>query len=112
MMAVERGQDFQAKLEGLVEIAQNVVNQHRNERGYARMPYPIIAYVEPKRNTRYVKLTTNNGTQTSVYCFVDSRNGDVLKAATWKTPAKHARSNIYDEDGGRSGINEYGANYL
>jgi hypothetical protein len=48
----------------------------------------------------------------SVYCFVDNSNGDVLKAASWKKPAPHARSNIFAPDFGLSGVNEYGANYL
>ncbi len=27
----------------------------------------------------------------SVYCFVDLENGDVLKSASWKAPAKYNR---------------------
>jgi hypothetical protein len=34
--------------------------------------------------------------QRSVYCFVNMENGDILKPAGWKSPAKHARGNIYD----------------
>ena len=30
----------------------------------------------------------------SVYCFIDMTNGNLLKAAGWKTPAKGARGNI------------------
>jgi hypothetical protein len=48
----------------------------------------------------------------SVYCFVDSTNGDILKSAGWKGPAKHARGNIFDADHGRAAIGPYGANYL
>lgn len=57
---------------------------------------------------RYVKVIRG----TSVYCFVDVFTGDVLKAASWKKPAKHARSNIFDEDFGMSGVTPYGAKYL
>jgi hypothetical protein len=32
-----------------------------------------------------------------VYCFVDKSNGDILRAATWKAPAKIARGNIYQD---------------
>lgn len=32
----------------------------------------------------------------SVYCFVDMTTGDILKPASWKAPAKHARGNIYN----------------
>lgn len=47
----------------------------------------------------------------SVYCFINSENGDVLKSAGWKSPAKGARSNIYNDKNGLDGVNEYGANY-
>lgn len=47
-----------------------------------------------------------------IYCFIDLTNGDVLMAATYRAPAKHARSNIFAADLGLSGVSEYGANYL
>ena len=107
---------FQTCLENFVEIAQNVVNQNWDDMGYSKnleaMPYPVIAYVEPKQNTRYVKITIDSLHQMSVYCFIDSTNGDILKAASWKAPAKTARGNIYDEDSILAGITPYGAAYL
>ncbi len=57
---------------------------------------------------KYAKVERAN----AVYCFINLENGDVLKAATYSSPAKHARSNIYDADFGVSGVNEYGANYI
>lgn len=36
--------------------------------------------------------------QRSVYCFIDLRNGDILKAAGWKAPAKGARGNIFNDE--------------
>ena len=47
----------------------------------------------------------------SVYCFVDMTNGDILKAATWRAPAKHARGNVLRSDRMQS-VTAYGANYL
>lgn len=47
----------------------------------------------------------------SVYCFVDLGTGDILKAATWKAPAKHARGNVLRSDRMQS-VTAYGANYL
>jgi len=57
-----------------------------------------------------VYLEQRSGSR-SVYCFVDRSNGDVLKAASWKTPAKHVRGNIYAADP-LAGVGVYGANYL
>jgi hypothetical protein len=44
-----------------------------------------------------------------VYCFIDS-NGDVLRAATSTTPAKHARGNIHANP--IAACNPYGISYL
>lgn len=57
---------------------------------------------------RYVKVIRGTG----VHCFVDKTNGDVLKAASWKAPAKHARGNIYDAKNGLGWMGEYGPAYL
>lgn len=47
-----------------------------------------------------------------VHSFVDLSNGDILMAASYAAPAKHARGNIFADDYGRSGVSEYGANYI
>lgn len=43
---------------------------------------------------RYIKLKTTKG---RIYGFIDVTNGDLLKAATLKAPAKHARGNLYEK---------------
>lgn len=50
--------------------------------------------IQPGR--RYVKLVSDKGGSKSVWCFVDKETGDILKAATWKQPAKHSRGNVAD----------------
>lgn len=110
--------DFQASLENFIERCQNMVNEDWDEKGYSKnleaMPYPIIAYMPPKRNTRYVRITKSSFShQMSVYCFVDSKNGDVLKAKSWKGPEpRYTRGNIYSEQNGMEGVNPYGANLI
>ena len=63
------------------------------------------------------------GNQRSVWAFVakcdnhtkflgDVKRGDVLKPATWKAPAKHARGNLFDAQGGMGSIGPYGPAYL
>ena len=65
-------------------------------RKYARV---VVQYADPRFGGR------------SVYCFVDLQTGAVLKAASWKAPAKHARGSIF-ADNPLTGVNPYGANYL
>jgi len=55
---------------------------------------------------KFIKITRGG----SVHCFIEIATGNVLKAATWRAPAKHPRGNIYTI--GQEGVSEYGALYL
>ena len=72
--------------------------------------YPNIAVdkFSVNKGRRYMKVVRRG----SVHCFVDRTNGDVLKAASWNAPAKHARGNIFDEDNGLGSMGEFGPAYL
>ena len=58
--------------------------------------------------SRYIKIVRDG----SVFSFIDVTNGAVLKAASWRAPAKHARGNIFDESNGMKHVTVYGPNYL
>ncbi len=66
---------------------------------------------------KYVRLVRRDYTNTgerissSAYCFVDTTNGNVLKAAGWKAPAKGARGNIFNEDFGLGRMSWTGTAY-
>jgi hypothetical protein len=60
---------------------------------------------------RYVRIVTNRWSQTSVYCFVERLTGAILKSASWKAPAKHARGNIFAPNP-LGGLTQYGAEYM
>jgi hypothetical protein len=44
----------------------------------------------------------------SAWAFIDLTNGDILKPATWRAPAKHSRGNVFDDDYGMKYIGPYG----
>jgi hypothetical protein len=50
---------------------------------------------------RYIRLVQYHNVETLtgayVHAFVDKTNGDLLKAAGWKAPAKGARGNLLDD---------------
>jgi len=62
-----------------------------------------------KFGKKYAKIISD---EASAWAFIDLRNGDVLKPASWKAPAKHARGNIYDINGGVGRLGWTGPHYL
>ena len=62
---------------------------------------------------RYARIVAKDAGHDSgsCYCFVDLENGDVLKSASWKAPAKGARGNILEADYGVGRMTPYGAGY-
>jgi hypothetical protein len=62
--------------------------------------------------TRYIRIVEEIDSYRSVYCFFDY-DGNVLKAASWKTPAKGVRGTVFDVDyGWGTALGPYGAAYL
>lgn len=63
--------------------------------------------------TKYIKVFRNyhgDEASRSVFCFIEISTGNVLKAASFKAPAKGVRGNIFGTPDGY-GISKYGANY-
>ncbi len=58
---------------------------------------------------RYVRVVRTDVAEHSAHCFVDRTNGDVLKPAGWKGPAKGRRGNIFDAHHGLKAVTAYGA---
>jgi hypothetical protein len=76
---------------------------------YPNLPLPLVS-VDPGAK-KYVRVVTDNGSQRSVFCFVDIATGDILKSDGWKRPAKHSRGSIYT-NAGWDAITVWGANYI
>ena len=57
---------------------------------YNKYGYKSDFNVTIKKGRKYYKVITDN----SVHCFVDVKNGDVYKPASWNKPAKHVRFNL------------------
>ncbi len=80
---------------------QDLVNQDRSD--------SVLSVTE---GNRFLKIIITSGTNVSVFAFVDKNNGDVLKPASFKAPARHARGNVLDEQNGMGSMTSYGPAYL
>jgi len=102
MMKVDQNTpQFKSFFEG----AKKIVEGH-----YASLPSMNI-HLEFKEGPKYIKII-EQGNQRSAFAFVDRETGDVLKTATWNSPAKHARGNIFDQSNGLKYLGPYGMAYL
>lgn len=95
--------DFDTALAAWIAKAQEIVDQ-----GYADCPN-LNPVLEVMKGRRYLRIVRADEGQRSAFCFIDRTNGDVLKPAGWKGPAKHARGNIFTD---RVGVSCYGALYM
>ena len=76
--------DQQTVEENVYKLAEYVEKDHNNR--WESLPYNV----EVKKGRKYYKIITNN----SVHCFVDVKNGNVFKPASWNKPAAIVRYNL------------------
>lgn len=69
-------------------------------------------YIRIWSRSQELDKVTDRPINSSAHAFIDRTTGDVLKPATWKAPAKHARGNIFDDKNGLGSMGEYGPAYL
>lgn len=97
-----------------LESLRSAHRQHDAESG--SVLDSVLEFETPRPGQKYVRFTKRLGTSNrSAYCFVDLRNGDILKPDGWKRPAKHARGNIRIGNAANwfnGALGPYGAAYL
>lgn len=111
--------------EGLIEdrevsesdIKRFVASMQKMVDAYYTKKFPrqgsLLKIIKGKRYYKIAKTNLHDGEegQTSVWGFIEKSNGDILMAAGWKKPAKHARGNIFDKSSWRN-MGPYGPAYL
>lgn len=99
------------RLNRWLTAAQTIINEN-----YAsRFPSLTPSVLEMSDGRRYIRvdvIVDNGRGQRSVFAFIDKWTGSVLRAATYKAPAKHARGNLFDASSGVSELTPYGPKYL
>ena len=104
-------QAARARLDAWLNAAQDLINEN-----YAtKYPTLIPSLLEMSDGRRYIRIDSiadGGRGQRSVWAFIDKKTGDILRAAGYKAPAKHARGNLFDAQGGLGSLTPYGPKYL
>ena len=90
---------------------QKLIDEHM-AKSFPNYPANMLPTLSVEVGKRYIRIVKSDAAQRSAWGFIDTTNGDVLKAAGWKTPAKHARGNVFDASNGLKLIGPYGPAYL
>ena len=97
--------EFEERFAGYVEKLEE------NLAAYYEGKYTHVATPEVKveNGRKYARVIVGD----SVHTFVNKTTGEILKAASYKAPAKNGvRGSIFAEDFGMSAVGPYGALYL
>jgi hypothetical protein len=107
-------QELKTRLEQYKKVVQDMNDKNWKQSGMTYAQSPLIVIEE---GTRYIKISKQDRSlegrlgSKSVHTFIDKTNGDILKAATYKAPAKNGvRGNIFKEF--EMMIDHHGAKYL
>ena len=92
-----------------MNISQAGIDLIKQFEGYMATNFPNNPKekITCSEGSRYIRVMRGG----SAHAFIDRINGDVLKPASWKTPAKGARGNIFDSSNGMSRMGHYGPEY-
>ncbi len=106
----------EANLDVKKELENYIVDVQAEDDAYFEKFLPNLAskglnnvYEYTESQKYYKVILTNNGGngQKSVFAFIDKINGDIYKPASWNTPAKGVRGNIFDKNKPLSGKELY-----
>lgn len=92
--------DFEQALTKFTEQINKETKAHSEKRypdtlKYADDDSEYFGPVKIQRGQKNIKIITGGKNTTSVYCFVEIATGNILKAASYKAPAKGDRGNIF-----------------
>lgn len=110
--------EIRAAVERYVATLQELTNREYAKQ-FSNLTPPTIKVQFGVKYAKVVKVESNGGG--SVHSFValegidtkaiTAKAGDILKAASWKAPAPHARGSVFNSNP-LEGVDKYGANYL
>jgi hypothetical protein len=101
--------DLEKPVDALVKHIKSIIDDDWKKNDYKIMK-PVLSVTKGGRYWRIV-LENPQTKGKSVWGFVDTTNGNVLKANGWKAPHPTPRGNINDKSTWK-GFGQYGPQYL
>ena len=100
-------------IEEYVVFVQETLDKHHEEQKFHDFMREALTINWGRKYARILKYRKDQGpTSGSAFGFIDRTNGDILKAATWNSPAKHARGNVLNKSTWAGSHSPYGMAYL
>lgn len=102
--------DFEKYFQNFMKGAQKICNEYKKKNDNSKAYGQKLGFTKGKK---YIRIFSEPemGSGKSAWAFIDTTTGDVLKPASWKTPAKGARGNIFDKHNGLGRVDAYGPAY-
>ena len=105
-------ENFQARLDEWVATLQKQMDDYYREK-FPSLEREILVQDPGRKYVRIWKRRESEDTSRgSAFAFIDTTNGNILRPATYKAPAKHARGNLFDASKGLGQVGVYGPNYM
>lgn len=95
--------DFDRALVNFILLLQDAMDAHQRSRNFLTRTKVRV----DNEGRKFVRVVSDS----SAYCFIERATGNILKPASFKTPAKGSRGNIYGENP-LAGCGPYGVQYL
>ena len=99
MENTDKTKNFISLLDSFIQKVQGLYLTYMETR-FPNLPKDELTY---KVNSKYIKVIQRN----SVFCFVDTTNGNILFPSGWNKPdLKNPRGNLFSEQGGMEAITQ------
>jgi hypothetical protein len=102
--------DFLSESDQIGQVQQAMVSWLKSIKTksdeYFRLHFENLepAEFEVKPGGKFYKIIRVQGSSRSSWAFVDKKNGDIFKPASWAAPAKHARGNVLSDKNGMEAL--------
>lgn len=107
--SVQTPEGWDTALEAFKDGIQKLEDKYIADNGYKHLHGTKVSSEDA---LKYTKVFINEpGGNRRIYCFIDRSNGNILMPATFSTPAKGARGNIFDADHGMKRMGPHGPAY-